>query len=72
MDLLYPSAEDNKRSYLKQLLTYFIPKRMINIVQSPSFVHLQQLVAILVFTTAVGLGYLYAAATPDVVEKANS
>jgi glycosyltransferase involved in cell wall biosynthesis len=72
MDLLYPDAEDNKRSYLKQLLTYFVPKRMTNLVQQPSFAHLQQLVAIFVFTTAVGLGYLYAVVTPDVVKKANS
>jgi len=72
MDLLYPDAEDNKRSYLKQLCTYFVPKRVVNLVRSPSLARLQQLVAIFVFTTAVGLGYLYAAATPDVVAKANS
>ena len=72
MDLLYPDAEDNKRSYLKQLLTYFVPKRMRNLVRKPSFARLQQLGAIFVFTAAVGLGYLYAAVTPDVVEKANS
>ena len=72
MDLLYPDAEDNKRSYLKQLYTHFVPKRVLNMVRSPSFARLQQLVAIFMFTTAVGLGYLYAAATPDVVAKANS
>ena len=72
MDLLYPEAEDNKRSYLQQLLTDFVPKRMRNLVRKPSFARLQQLGAIFVFTAAVGLGYLYAAVTPDVVEKANS
>ena len=72
MDLLYPDAEDNKRPYLKQLYTHFVPKRVLNMVRSPSFARLQQLVAIFMFTTAVGLGYLYAAATPDVVAKANS
>jgi len=72
MDLLYPNAEDNKRSYLKQLFTYFVPKRVTNLLQSPSAVRLQQLVTIFVFTGAVGLGYLYAAVTPNVVEKANS
>jgi len=72
MDLLYPDAEDNKRSYLFQLLTYFVPKRLANLVRSPSLARLQQVVAIVVFTAAVGLGYLYATVTPDVVEKANS
>src|SRR6056297_835017 len=72
MDLLYPNAEDNKSSYLKQLLTRFIPKRVKNLIRSPSFVRLQQLVAIFVFTAAVGLGYVYAMATPNLVEKANS
>ena len=72
MDLLYPNAQDNKRSYLKQLLTYFIPKRMANLVRSPSFASVQQLIAIFVFTGAVGLGYVYAVATPDVVDKANA
>jgi len=72
MDLLYPDAEDNKRSYLKQLLTRFVPERMADLARSPSFAGIQQLVAIFVFTTAVGLGYLYAVAMPDVVDKANA
>ena len=72
MDLLYPDAEDNKRSYLYQLLTHFVPKRLTNLVRSPSLARIQQLIAIFLFTAAVGLGYLYAAVTPDVVEKANS
>lgn len=72
MDLLYDGAEDNKRSYLKQLFTYFIPRRMTKLARSPSFARLQQLLAIVVFTAAVGIGYLYAAATPNVVEKANT
>jgi hypothetical protein len=72
MDLLYPNAEDNKSSYLKQLLTRFVPNRVKNLVRSPSVSRLQQLVAIFVFTAAVGLGYAYAAVTPNLVEKANS
>jgi glycosyltransferase involved in cell wall biosynthesis len=72
MDLLYPDAEDNKSNYLKQLLTRFVPKRVKNLIRSPSLVRLQQLVAIFVFTAAVGLGYVYAMATPNLVEKANA
>ena len=72
MDLLYPDAEDNKSGYLKRLLTQFVPKRAKNLARSPSLAQLQQLVAIFVFTAAVGLGYVYAMATPNLVEKANS
>jgi len=72
MDLLYPNAEDNKRSYLKQLFADFVPKRISKLIKSPSSAQLQQLVAIVVFTGAVGLGYAYAVATPDVVDKANA
>jgi hypothetical protein len=72
MDLLYPDAPDDKSAYLKQLLTYFVPKRLGGLVRSPSVAGLLQLVSIFVFTGAVGLGYLYAIVTPGVVEKANA
>ena len=72
MDLLYPDAPDDKSAYLKQLLTRFVPNRVKNLVQSPSLAKLQQLVAIVVFTIVVGLGYVYAMMTPNLVEKANS
>jgi len=72
MDLLYPNAEDNKRSYLKQLFADFVPKRISKLIKSPSSAQVQQLIAIVVFTCAVGLGYAYAVATPDVVDKANA
>jgi glycosyltransferase involved in cell wall biosynthesis len=72
MDLLYPDAPDDKSAYLKQLLTYFVPKRLSALVRSPSISEVKQLVSIFVFTGAVGLGYLYAIATPGVVGKANA
>ncbi|QLG63395.1 glucosyl-dolichyl phosphate glucuronosyltransferase [Halorarum salinum] len=72
MDLLYPDAPDSKNAYLKQLLTYFVPARVKQLVRSPSVAALLQLVSIFVFTGAVGLGYLYAMATPNVVAKANT
>jgi glycosyltransferase involved in cell wall biosynthesis len=71
MDLLYPNAPDDKSAYLTQLLTYFVPKRVGGLVRSPSVTGLLQLISIFVFTGVVGLGYLYAMVTPDVVEKAN-
>jgi glycosyltransferase involved in cell wall biosynthesis len=72
MDLLYPDAGDGKQEYLRQLMLTFVPKRVRELVQSPSRAEVEQLVAIFVFTAAVGLGYLYAMVTPDVVEKANA
>ena len=71
MDLLYPNAEDNKSNYLKQLLTYFVPKRVNDFFQSPSIDNIKQTTSIFVFTGAVGLGYVYAMLTPNVIEKAN-
>jgi len=72
MDLLYPDAPDAKGDYLKWLLTDRIPRRLEGLVRSPSTAAVAQLGAIAVFTLAVGLGYLYAMATPELVEKANA
>jgi glycosyltransferase involved in cell wall biosynthesis len=72
MDLLYPNAPDDKSAYLKQLLTHFVPKRVKELVRSPSVSEVKQLISVFVFTGAVGLGYLYAILTPSVVEKANA
>lgn len=72
MDLLYPDAPDDKSTYLKQLMTHFVPTRMTDILRSPSFPKAKQLASIFIFTGAVGLGYLYAIITPNVVEKANA
>ncbi len=72
MDLLYPDAPDSKGAYLEQLLTHFVPKRVQGLVRKPSVGAMLQLVMIFVFTGAVGLGYLYAILTPDLLEKANT
>ena len=72
MDLLYPNAPDNKSVYLNQLLTYFVPSRLKKLVRSPSVAEVAQLFSIIIFTGAVGLGYLYGTLMPNVVQKANS
>jgi hypothetical protein len=71
MDLLYPDAPDDKSAYLKELLTHFVPKRLRNLLRSRSSMEAKQLLSIFVFTGTVGLGYLYAMVTPNVVDKAN-
>mgnify|MGYP006926870463 CR=1 FL=1 len=72
VDLLYPDAPDHKSAYLRQLLTHFVPKRIKSLLQSPSEPKVKQLFSIFFFTSAVGLGYLYAVLTPNVVMKANA
>ncbi|GAB7095457.1 glucosyl-dolichyl phosphate glucuronosyltransferase [Halolamina litorea] len=72
MDLLYPDAPDDKSAYLRQLLTERVPGRVKGLVRRPSIPAVKQLLAIFVFTGAVGLGYLYAILTPNVVKKANA
>jgi hypothetical protein len=72
MDLLYPDAPDAKGDYLNWLLTDRIPRRLEGLIRSPSMAAVTQLGAIGAFTAAVGLGYLYAMATPELVEKANA
>jgi len=72
MDLLYPEAPDAKGNYLKWLVVDRVPRRLEGLIRSPSITAVKQLGAIGVFTAAVGLGYLYAIATPNLVEKANS
>ncbi|WP_254769060.1 glucosyl-dolichyl phosphate glucuronosyltransferase [Salinilacihabitans rarus] len=59
MDLLLPEAKGDKNEYLKRLLFEFVPSRLTDLVRRPSLAGVKQLVAIFVFTAAVGFGYLY-------------
>jgi glycosyltransferase involved in cell wall biosynthesis len=70
-DRLYPDAPDAKNDYLGWLVGERVPGRLRGLVRSPSLAAVAQLIAIVVFTAAVGLGYAYAVATPDLVERSN-
>jgi glucosyl-dolichyl phosphate glucuronosyltransferase len=59
MDLLLPEAAGNKNEYLKRLAFEFVPARVRDLIREPSSAKAKQLVAIFVFTAAVGFGYLY-------------
>ncbi|XVH31361.1 glucosyl-dolichyl phosphate glucuronosyltransferase [Haloferacaceae archaeon DSL9] len=59
MDLLLPEASGDKQDYLRQLLLTFVPMRLRELVRSPSTARAKQVIAIFVFTAAVGFGYLY-------------
>jgi len=68
---LYPDAPDDKNDYLRWLLSERVPGRLRGLVAAPSTPALAQLLAVVAFTAAVGAGYLYAALTPGLVERAN-
>jgi glycosyltransferase involved in cell wall biosynthesis len=72
-DLLYPDAPDDKNDYLRWLVGDRVPRRLLGLPGSPSkAAALAQLIAIFVFTSTVGAGYLAALLTPDVAERANA
>jgi len=69
MELLYPQSQGNESAYLKALFTEYLPTRMKKVVFGPSVRQMKQIVAIIVFTGAVGLGYLYGLARRDVLRE---
>ena len=58
-NVLYPDAPNNEGEFLRNLLVRWLPSRLAGLVRRPSLAKVKQLVAIGVFTAAVGLGYLY-------------
>ncbi|ELY75971.1 glycosyl transferase family 2 [Natrinema pallidum DSM 3751] len=70
MDLLLPEASGDKNEYLGQLMLEFVPNRLSDLVREPSAAKVKQLVTIFIFTTAVGVGYLYGLAAVDRAELA--
>ena len=69
MELLYPGGQGNESEYLKDLAITRIPTRMKRAVLGPSLAELQRIVAIFVFTAAVGLGYAYGLTKQDVLRE---
>jgi glycosyltransferase involved in cell wall biosynthesis len=59
MDQILPETSSDKNEYLKRLMMEFVPLRISRLVRQPSTAQLKQLIAIFVFTAAVGFGYLY-------------
>jgi len=69
MELLYPGGQGNESAYLKDLFIQYLPARAWEAIICPSLSQLKQIVAILVFTGAVGLGYLYGLTRRDVLRE---
>lgn len=63
MNLRHPEDEGNEGEYLRTLATKYVPQRIRNLAGKPTIPELAQLVAIFVFTAAVGFGYLYGLAS---------
>jgi glycosyltransferase involved in cell wall biosynthesis len=72
MDLLYPTAPDEKRDYLRWLMLERIPRRALGFVRSPSVARGTQIGTIGVLTISVGFGYIYAMTQSDLVKNSNS
>jgi len=69
MEMLYPGAQGNESVFLKYLFTRHLPMRTKKAVCGPSLDQLKQIMAILVFTGAVGVGYLYGIARRDILRE---
>jgi glycosyltransferase involved in cell wall biosynthesis len=59
MEQLIEESGDNEATFLKQLLGEFVPSRCMSLIWSPTAPQLLQVLSIVVFTVAVGLGYGY-------------
>ena len=69
MELLYPGGQGNESAYLRDLAVNRIPSRMKRAVFGPSLAEVKRIVAIFVFTVAVGLGYAYGLTKRDVMRE---
>ncbi len=63
MEQLVDEGSDDETAFLKQLVVEFVPNRCVELIRSPTAPELLQLLAIVMFTITVGLGYIYAAVT---------
>jgi glycosyltransferase involved in cell wall biosynthesis len=69
MDLLYPDEAGDETDYLRLLFLDRVPRRLKGLATAPSVAAVLQILTIVVFTGAVGLGYLYALLTPGLLAK---
>jgi len=69
MELLYPGAQGNESAFLKDLFVRALPSRAKRTVVERSTEPAKEALAILVFTGAVGLGYLYGLTKRDVLRE---
>lgn len=59
MEVTHPAATSDERDYVRQLLTEFVPSRVISQISRPSMVGLAQLTFLFGLLGATGMGYAY-------------
>lgn len=59
METLVDDSRDDEATFLKRLMTEFVPGRIARLLRRPSLPKLTQLLALIVLTGSVGVGYLY-------------
>jgi hypothetical protein len=69
MEVLYPGAQGNESAFLKDLFVRALPSRAKRTAVERSTEPAMEAVAILAFTAAVGLGYLYGLTKRDVLRE---
>lgn len=69
MELLYTNSQGNESKYLMVLFTKYMPSRLKEATLGLSLAQVKQIIAILVFTGAVGLGYIYGLLRRDVFRE---
>ena len=60
MEVLVPESNTEESAYLVDLLVRYMPDRLGNAIRGPSITEATKLFMLFVFTSCVGLGYLYA------------
>ncbi|MFD1642625.1 glucosyl-dolichyl phosphate glucuronosyltransferase [Halohasta litorea] len=60
MEVLVPESNTEESAYLVDLLVRHMPARLSNAIRGPSLIEATKLLMLFVFTSCVGLGYLYA------------
>ncbi|SNR23907.1 glucosyl-dolichyl phosphate glucuronosyltransferase [Halorubrum vacuolatum] len=69
MEVLYPGAQGNETAFLKDLFVRALPARVKRTIGERSTEPAKEAVAIIAFTGAVGLGYLYGLTKRDVLRE---
>ncbi len=69
MEMLYPGAQGNESAFLKDLFARALPSRVKRAISERSTTPIQEAIAIVLFTGAVGLGYLYGLTKRDVLRE---
>jgi len=70
MEILYPGAQSDESAFLRNLINTRIPSRAKRAIFMPSPMEVKRIIAIVVFTAAVGLGYAYGLTKRDMVREA--